>query len=221
MAHMGPAAVPVVGKIGSEVDTIFHDLSAREHTSNSSGPARSGPSEVRHQVVPTLHSPVLEDLALALDADGLAETVEVGVTVPLGSGAVEHGTMAAFDASVSLLDGLERGRVGEVDGLEVVEEGLLVLLDRSDGMVSARPRNQVPVSCQACITSMVTTRPVTSTRPPRSCTVRISLLFASTSTCPSGMSVPCSTAATIIRLSFPSASRRRGCLCRPWRATCV
>ena len=79
----------------------------------------------------------LEDLAL--DALGLATAVESGVAVPLGSGEVDHGTVAALDAPVSILETLERRRVAEADGLEFVEDGLLVLLDRSDDMVGAPP----------------------------------------------------------------------------------
>ncbi len=79
----------------------------------------------------------LDDLAFALDADSSAATVESGAAVLFRAGKVDCGTAAALDAPVSLFEGLERGRVLEVDSLEVIEDSLLILFDRSDDIVGA------------------------------------------------------------------------------------
>ncbi len=63
--------------------------------------------------------------------------MESGAAVPLGAGEVNPGTAAALAAPVPRVEGLERGRALEVDGLEVVEQGLPVIPDRRADSVGA------------------------------------------------------------------------------------
>ncbi len=181
---------------------------SRTSARSLSGSARSGPSEVRHQVVSTLRSWVLglADLAFALDAEGLAATVESRVAVPLGAGDVDHGTAAALDAPVPLVEGFERGRALEVDGLEVIEHGLLVVLDRRDDVVGAafeQPPRGLVLSVHRVQGDDAAGDVDAAGEVPHGgdrVALRVDLDLAEDR--PRTMPVPCSTAATLIRRPF-------------------
>ena len=78
---------------------------------------------------------VLDELAFAFDAYRLASCVEVGVAVPSVTGEVDGGAAAALDAAMALVDGFVPGRVASVDGPEIVEDGLLIVLNGADHIV--------------------------------------------------------------------------------------
>ncbi|MDE0031943.1 MAG: hypothetical protein OXU75_02210 [Deltaproteobacteria bacterium] len=136
---MDPAAVFVIGEVAHVVEAVL-DVPVLAHQREQLLGSRAVGSEGGEAVGHLDAAPAgLEDVALALDAQGLAAAVEVGVAVLLGPGEIDYGATPALDAAMALVHGLMTRGVCEVwTALRSLEDGLLVVLD-VDHVVGASP----------------------------------------------------------------------------------